>query len=182
VPLINSQAVQILPMGLADIDHVHQIETQCHSHPWSKKLFLSNFGRRYFNHVLLKDNIVIAYFVASSVAGEVTLMKEDFEYKIDVTAFEKAMEVTLMNIAVSPAQQGGGYGRALLAFLQDYARQKNEQEIWLEVRASNSAALALYHKLGFAELDRRKDYYPCEKGREDAVIMCCYLEPELSVI
>jgi len=160
VPLINSQAVQILPMGLADIDHVHQIETQCHSHPWSKKLFLSNFGRRYFNHVLLKDNIVIAYFVASSVAGE----------------------VTLMNIAVSPAQQGGGYGRALLAFLQDYARQKNEQEIWLEVRASNSAALALYHKLGFAELDRRKDYYPCEKGREDAVIMCCYLEPELSVI
>ena len=160
MPLINAQlltdqAVQILPMGLADLDRVYQIETQCHSHPWSKKLFLSNFGTRYFNHVLLKDNNVVAYFVASSVAGE----------------------VTLMNIAVAPAQQGAGYGRALLAFLQDYARHKNEQEIWLEVRASNVAALALYHKLGFTELDRRKDYYPCEKGREDAIIMCCYLEP-----
>lgn len=154
MPLTNHQSLQILPMGLADIDHVYQIEAQCHSHPWSKKLFLSNFGTRYFNHLLLEDDEVVGYFVASSVAGE----------------------VTLMNIAIAPAQQGAGYGRILLQFLIDYAKQKDLQEIWLEVRASNVAALALYNKLGFAELDRRKDYYPCEKGREDAIIMCCYLE------
>ncbi|MFT6984310.1 MAG: ribosomal-protein-alanine N-acetyltransferase [Psychromonas sp.] len=153
--VLTNQALQILPMGFADIDRVYQIETQCHSHPWSKKLFLSNFGTRYFNHLLLEEGDVVGYFVASSVAGE----------------------VTLMNIAIAPAQQGAGYGRILLQFLIDYAKQKDQQEIWLEVRSSNVAALALYNKLGFAELDRRKDYYPSEKGREDAIIMCCYLEP-----
>ena len=153
MPLMNNKLQQILPMGLADIESVYQLESQCHSHPWSKNLFLSNFGKRYFNHVLLDNERVIGYFVASSVAGE----------------------VTLMNIAIAPEKQGQGLGRELLQFLIDFSRQNQEQEIWLEVRASNLAALALYNKLGFAEVDRRKDYYPCEKGREDAIIMCCYL-------
>lgn len=153
MPLTANKSRQIVAMGLADMDSVHLLESQCHSHPWSKNLFLSNFGKRYFNHVLLENEQVIGYFVASSVAGE----------------------VTLMNIAISPEKQGLGLGRVLLQFLIDFSRQKNEQEIWLEVRASNIAALALYNKLGFAEVDRRKDYYPCAQGREDAIIMCCYL-------
>lgn len=153
MPLTHNKSLQILPMGLADIDGIYQLESQCHSHPWSKNLFLSNFGKRYFNHVLLENEQVIGYFVASSVAGE----------------------VTLMNIAVSPEKQGQGLGQYLLQFLIEFSKQNHEQEIWLEVRASNTAALALYRKLGFVELDRRKDYYPCENGREDAIIMCCYL-------
>ena len=152
MPLTN-KLQQILPMGLADIENVYLLESQCHSHPWSKNLFLSNFGTRYFNHVLLDNERVIGYFVASSVVGE----------------------VTLMNIAIDPEKQGEGLGLKLLQFLIDFSRQNQEQEIWLEVRASNLAALALYNKLGFAEVDRRKDYYPCVKGREDAIIMCCYL-------
>ncbi len=153
MPLTNHKSLQILPMGLADIESVYQLESQCHSHPWSKKLFLSNFGKRYFNHVLLENDQVIGYFVASSVAGE----------------------VTLMNIAISPEKQGEGLGRHLLQFLKEFSLSNSEQEIWLEVRASNRAALALYNKLGFVEVDRRRAYYPCEKGREDAIIMCCYL-------
>lgn len=153
VPLTNHSLLQILPMGLADIESVYQLETQCHSHPWSRKLFLSNFGKRYFNHLLLEDEQVIGYFVASSVAGE----------------------VTLMNIAISPEKQGEGLGKHLLQFLKEFSADRNEQEIWLEVRASNLAALALYSKLGFVEVDKRRAYYPCESGREDAIIMCCYL-------
>jgi ribosomal-protein-alanine N-acetyltransferase len=140
-------------MGLADLDDVYQLETRCHSHPWTKKLFLSNFGHRYFSHVLLSDNNVIGYFVASSVAGE----------------------VTLMNIAIAPEFQGQGMGRLLLQFLKDYAKKNDQQEIWLEVRASNENALAAYSKLDFVEVDLRKNYYPSDNGREDAVIMCCYL-------
>lgn len=143
----------ILPMGLSDIEAVYQVECLCHSHPWSKKLFLSNFGKRYFNHVLLKDERVIGYFVASSVAGE----------------------VTLMNIAIIPEKQGEGFGQKLLQFLIDFCSKNEEQELWLEVRASNISALTLYSKLGFVEVDCRKGYYPCEQGREDAIIMCCYL-------
>ncbi|WP_232784882.1 ribosomal protein S18-alanine N-acetyltransferase [Psychromonas sp. MB-3u-54] len=152
-PLINKEKLKIVPMGLADIEDVFNIESRCHSHPWSKKLFLSNFGTRYFSHLLLADEQVIGYFVASSVAGE----------------------VTLMNIAITPEVQGQGLGEILLQFLKDYSQAKDEEEVWLEVRASNLYALKLYQKLGFVELDRRKDYYPCKNGREDAVIMCCYL-------
>ncbi len=153
VQLSEKEKIQIVPMGLADIASVLQLELRCHSHPWSEKIFLSNFGKRYFSHLLLVDNQVSGYFVASSVAGE----------------------VTLMNLAIAPEKQGQGLGARLLSFLQDYARANNEEQIWLEVRASNVNALSLYHKLGFVEVDTRKDYYPSENGREDAVIMCCYL-------
>jgi len=149
----NNESLQVVPMGLADIAAVTAIENQAHSHPWSEKLFLSNFGQRYFNHALLLNDTVIGYFVASAVAGE----------------------VTLMNIAISPEQQGQGAGQYLMLFLLDNARQSNQLEIWLEVHASNQQALNLYQKLGFVEVDIRKAYYPAENGREDAVIMCCYL-------
>ena len=153
VQLIDKEKLQIVPIGLADIESVFKLESRCHSHPWSEKLFLSNFGKRYFSHLLLTDNQVIGYFIASSVAGE----------------------VTLMNVAIAPEMQGQGLGTLLLAFLKDYSRKKNEEEIWLEVRASNNHALKLYQKLGFVEADTRKNYYPCKNGREDAIIMCCYL-------
>lgn len=149
----NNENIQIVPMGLADIKQVTEIENQAHTHPWSEKLFLSNFGQRYFSHIAMLNDVVIGYFVASAVAGE----------------------VTLMNIAVAPEQQGKGVGKQLLQFLIDYSRQTKQQEIWLEVRISNESAIHLYQKLGFVEVDLRKAYYPTENGREDAVIMCCYL-------
>lgn len=148
-----NEQMQVVAMGLSDINSVTKIEVQSHSHPWSEKLFLSNFGQRYFNHVLLFNEKVIGYFVASAVAGE----------------------VTLMNIAITPDNQGKGAGQYLLQFLLDYSRQQNQQEIWLEVRESNVSAIHLYQKLGFVEVDVRKAYYPTKSGREDAVIMCCYL-------
>jgi ribosomal-protein-alanine N-acetyltransferase len=140
-------------MGLADITAVTQIETQSHSHPWSEKVFLSNFGQRYFNHLILLNDVVIGYFVASSVAGE----------------------VTLMNIVITPEHQGQGAGRVLLQYLLDKCRENEQQEIWLEVRASNHNAIHLYQQFGFVEVDLRKAYYPTATGREDALIMCCYL-------
>lgn len=149
----HNDPLQVVAMGLADIKSVTQIEEKAHSHPWSEKLFLSNFGHRYFNHILLQGDVVIGYFVASRVAGE----------------------VTLMNIAILPELQGQGAGKFLLQYLLNYARQKEQQEVWLEVRSSNQHAIHLYHKLGFVEVDLRRAYYPSENGREDAVIMCCYL-------
>ena len=47
--------------------------------------------------------------------------------------------------------------------------------LWLEVRASNSPAIALYESLGFNEVTVRKNYYPAAQGKEDAVIMALYL-------
>lgn len=143
----------ILPMAIADIPQILCIETAAHSHPWSEKLFLSNFGKRYINHVIMVNDQVAGYFIASYVAGE----------------------VTLLNIAVAPNFQGKGLGRALLLFLKAHAQSLSQQEIWLEVRASNHVAIALYQVIDFVEVDIRSAYYPTDNGREDAIIMCCYL-------
>ncbi|MNR57792.1 ribosomal-protein-alanine N-acetyltransferase [compost metagenome] len=43
--------------------------------------------------------------------------------------------------------------------------------LWLEVRASNRAAIALYEDLGFNEVTVRRNYYPSANGREDAIVM-----------
>ena len=43
--------------------------------------------------------------------------------------------------------------------------------LWLEVRASNVAAIALYESVGFNEATIRRNYYPTTDGREDAIIM-----------
>ncbi|TEW54727.1 ribosomal-protein-alanine N-acetyltransferase [Psychromonas sp. RZ22] len=140
-------------MAISDIPDVINIESVAHTHPWSEKLFLSNFGKRYINHVLIKDNQIVGYFVASYVAGE----------------------VTLLNIAITPEVQGHGLGQYLLTYLKQFSVELEQQEIWLEVRASNLPAIKLYQKLDFVEVDIRSAYYPTDNGREDAIIMCCYL-------
>ena len=81
----------------------------------------------------------------------------------------------LLNIAVSPSHQGQGVGRALLSYLKTFASTLSQEEIWLEVRASNQTAIKLYENLDFVEVDVRTAYYPTHNGREDALIMCCYL-------
>ena len=84
-------------------------------------------------------------------------------------------EATLFNIAIDPAQQGKGYGSFLLQGLMDTLKDKGIQTLWLEVRESNPARF-LYEKLGFNEVDIRKNYYPkLDGGRENAVVMACYL-------
>ncbi|MGZ8155124.1 MAG: ribosomal protein S18-alanine N-acetyltransferase, partial [Burkholderiales bacterium] len=45
------------------------------------------------------------------------------------------------------------------------------ERAFLEVRPSNTAARALYARSGFSEIGRRRDYYPAQEGREDAVVM-----------
>lgn len=64
--------------------------------------------------------------------------------------------VDLTMIAVSRADQGKGYGKALLFYIVKLFQQK---EIWLEVHANNHSALGLYKALGFVEVGRRPKYY-----------------------
>lgn len=79
-------------------------------------------------------------------------------------------EFTLMNIAVAPNNQGQGIGGQLLRYVQGLAAEQHAT-LWLEVRASNAAALRLYNKHGFSEVGRRSNYYPHGVAHEDAIIM-----------
>jgi len=77
-------------------------------------------------------------------------------------------EWELENIVVAPTVRRTGIGRQLMDTLVLQARQTNGTAIFLEVRASNSAARRLYEKLGFMETGRRKAYYT--NPSEDAVL------------
>jgi ribosomal-protein-alanine acetyltransferase len=92
-----------------------------------------------------------------------------------VTAFAVTMPVVdethLLDIGVAPERQRSGLGRALLAFLENEARQAGMARMLLEVRPSNERALAFYIQAGFVEIGRRRGYYPAAEGREDAIVM-----------
>jgi ribosomal-protein-alanine N-acetyltransferase len=85
-----------------------------------------------------------------------------------LVAHRIADEWELENIVVSPAEQRRGIGTELLAALIARSRKTGSTAVFLEVRASNAGARALYEKVGFQETGWRKSYY--QNPLEDAVL------------
>ena len=77
-------------------------------------------------------------------------------------------EGTLERIAVAPRYRRQGIAEALLDAYIQYGRE-HLAFLTLEVRAGNAPAIALYEKLGFRQVGRRKNYYRAE--HEDALLM-----------
>lgn len=140
-----------------DIDALMEIEIACHSHPWSKKVFSSCIGGRYFGQYANDAQHTIGFYV-----GEVILD-----------------EATLMDICIDPQYQGEGHGKALLTHFVKQAQALGAISLFLEVRASNIAALMMYINAGFIEISRRTGYYPCDMGYEDAIVMKCDIKTAL---
>ncbi|MBY5921514.1 ribosomal protein S18-alanine N-acetyltransferase [Ferrimonas balearica] len=132
----------------APFEVMWRIEQTAHAYPWSESLLRSCLTAPYWGE-LASDEEPVGFYL--------------FQQVLD--------EVTLMNICVDPAQQGKGFGREILTRALEQAREAGAVQCFLEVRASNLAALTLYQKMGFAEDGRRKGYYPTADGREDAVLM-----------
>ncbi|PAU38229.1 ribosomal-protein-alanine N-acetyltransferase [Vibrio coralliilyticus] len=139
----------LLPLANTHLDSVYSIETQAHTHPWSETMIRDVTSRGACHHVLMDDDKVVGYFYAQNIVGE----------------------VTLLNIAVDPAQQGRGYGKQLIESFLTMCEQLKAESAWLEVRESNTRAANLYEAVGFNEVDRRVNYYPTATGKEDAIIM-----------
>ncbi|MBL5898913.1 ribosomal protein S18-alanine N-acetyltransferase [Lelliottia amnigena] len=139
----------ISSLTTTDLASAFAIETRAHAFPWSEKTFASNQGERYLNFRMDVDGEMAAFAITQVVLDE----------------------ATLFNIAVDPAFQRRGLGRELLEFLIRELEARDVFTLWLEVRASNAAAIALYESLGFNEATIRRNYYPTADGREDAIIM-----------
>jgi ribosomal-protein-alanine N-acetyltransferase len=136
-------------MTVSDISKVLNIEEKAHRAPWTEKIFSDCLRVGYICELMEVEHEIIGYGVMSVVADE----------------------AHLFNVCVDNNYQGQGFGRQLLNYFVDLARQRMAKSIFLEVRPSNSAAVNLYESAGFNEVGRRKDYYPAENGREDALIM-----------
>ncbi len=81
-------------------------------------------------------------------------------------------ETEILTLVIDPACQGQGHGQALLKRCLQAAVARKAPEMFLEVRATNQAARALYASAGFAEIARRPGYYRLSDGsRDDALIL-----------
>lgn len=83
-------------------------------------------------------------------------------------------EAHILNISVDPNEQKQGIGRKMLENLIAVAKGRAET-VFLEVRPTNTVAIALYESMGFNEIGIRKGYYPAENGREDAIMLALQL-------
>lgn len=151
-----AEPLSIRPGTAADLKHMAALEQAAAINPWSLSQFLESS---------LRDSD--ACLVIESASGEL------LGFAVYQRVFD---EVTLMNIAVVPAQQGRGYGTRLLQSLLHVLEGQGVARLLLEVRRGNIAAIALYRRLGFSEDGVRPDYYPSADGREDALLMSRRLE------
>lgn len=83
-------------------------------------------------------------------------------------------EVHILNIAVHPNARQQGIARALLDKTLTEGQHAGACTANLEVRQSNTAAIALYQQFGFQTVATRRKYY---HNGEDALLMVCSLEP-----
>jgi len=141
----------LLPMSVDELDAVLAIESVAYSFPWSRGNFIDSLAAGYIARVLLDAaGRVVGYFVA----------------------MEGVDEMHLLNLTVAPADQGQGHARRMLDSLVEICRENGAEQLWLEVRESNSRARALYLRYGFRHVGVRRDYYPAEfDQREDATVM-----------
>jgi ribosomal-protein-alanine N-acetyltransferase len=144
---------QFSSLTVQNSDRYFELHKQGQFSPWSRKIFEDCLTKPYFAFSLDQDDQPLGYYIGMTVLDE----------------------VTLMDIVVSDAHQGNGLGKSLLQHFMEQCSQNNIQQIWLEVRESNAAAIHLYDSAGFILVEQRVNYYPSAKGKEDALIMCCYL-------
>jgi ribosomal-protein-alanine N-acetyltransferase len=143
-------AVHFEPMDAARLDAVLAVEQGSYSHAWTRGNFQEALDAGHHMPCLWAGRRLVGYFVA--MAG----------YR----------EVHLLNITVAPDFRGQGWSRVLLEALALWARARQAEAIWLEVRAGNARALEVYRRCGFVRVGRRKDYYPRGRtGHEDAILM-----------
>ena len=135
-------------MTVDDIAQVAEIERQIFSIPWSEKAFRDSMESDNTIYIVAKEN--------DNVAG----------YAGMYLSFE---EGNITNVAVNPLSRRKGIGEKIVRDILNRAYEKGVRDVFLEVRETNSVAIALYEKIGFKEEAKRKNFY--DKPRENALIM-----------
>ncbi len=140
--------ITITSMTLDHVQPIAELEKLCFSDPWPVEGILPELSNPLSYWLVAMDGSLVAGYVGSqSVCGE----------------------ADMMNVAVSPDYRRQGIAQQLVEALVAGLKEKEVHSLTLEVRASNDPAVALYHKLGFAQVGRRPNYY--RNPKEDALIL-----------
>ena len=84
---------------------------------------------------------------------------------------QAADEAELLSIAIDPARRGLGFGHTLMQAHLGQAARRGVRSMFLEVEEANGAAIALYQRLGFAQVGRREGYYRAADGAKTAALI-----------
>lgn len=143
----------LTPATTADIETLMALENRCFAWPWGRLSFEGELAGR--------DGGSLAARAATS-SGDEELIAYLFHRFI-------ADEVHIHRIAVSPEWRRQGIGSRLVGECLQRARRRGVTAVVLEVRPSNTEAVALYRRFGFQVIATRPGYYT--DGREDALIL-----------
>lgn len=128
------------------LDALEALERLCFSDPWSREAFRQTLAGTQVSLLTLGEEIE-AYLLFLGVAPE----------------------GEILNLAVHPKRRRQGLASHLMQALDVYCRAHGIDTLYLEVRASNTAALTLYEKEGFVRTGVRRRYY--RHPTEDAILM-----------
>ena len=148
-PLPAQQTPLLRPMLETDLSDVLQIECAAYAFPWSRNIFKGCLREQYHCRVLELNGELAGYAIMSVAADE----------------------AHLLNLCVAPGQRRMGLGHTLLKTMLEVVRAQRAVTTFLEVRPSNTAARRFYEAWDFVEVGMRRNYYPADFGREDAIIM-----------
>jgi ribosomal-protein-alanine N-acetyltransferase len=151
--ILADQGSRLRPLSVADLDAVMAIEQRAYEFPWTKGIFRDCLRVGYCCWCYENEGCIEGYGVMSVAAGE----------------------SHILNLTVRPESQRRGVGRKLMTHFLQLARRHNADVVMLEVRPTNQAAIALYQQCGFNEIGVRRNYYPAENGREDALLLALSL-------
>ena len=140
--------MEIRKMTAREVPQVAELEKICFSQPWSEKSVAGELDNPQALWLVAMEGDRLAGYVGSQTVMD---------------------ETDMMNLAVAPQFRRQGVGKALVNALVASLKELGSRCLTLEVRDSNGPARALYAKLGFAEVGRRRGYY--RDPREDALIL-----------
>lgn len=139
--------LQIRPVRQADLESVWKIEQECYAHGWSRDQLSQEIEQPAGTFELC--------CVGPQIAGYICY-------------WLIAAELQILNVATASAFRRRGVAALLLEHALSSCARRGLDSAWLEVRAGNSAAIALYRRFGFSVEGCRSAYYP---DGEDALLM-----------
>lgn len=148
----------------ADLALVAATEQRANPHPWSLGHFRDSLASGYPASMLTTPVLPGDHPPQATASGRMLL-----GYWVMMNGVEEAH---VLNITVAPEHRRQGWARAMMQVMMATALADGAHWLWLEVRAGNTPAKALYDQMGFLPMGVRKQYYPAGQGqREDAVVM-----------